>query len=168
MRASRRWAAVESKKEIAVRRAVAADLDRVMEIERQSVYGAHWTRAAYVKYEGEPRDDFFHRSMLVAVEGENIVGFAAASFLEGDDAALLENLAVDLNWRRRGVAKALCAATTEWAASEGAWGLNLEVRVSNAAALALYASLRFVEQGRRRRYYADPEEDGVLMGLRFQ
>jgi len=150
-----------------VRRAVAADLDRVMEIERHSAYGAHWTRAAYAKYEGEPRDDLFHRSILVAADGENVIGFAAASFLEGDDAALLENLAVDLNWRRRGVAKMLCAATMGWAKSEGAWGLNLEVRVSNAAALALYARLGFVEQGRRRRYYRDPEEDGVLMGLRF-
>jgi [ribosomal protein S18]-alanine N-acetyltransferase len=153
---------------VEVRRAIAADLDRVMEIERQSAYGAHWTRAAYTKYECEPRDDLFHRSMLVAVEGENIVGFAAASFLEGDDAALLENLAVDSKCRRRGVAKALCAATIEWAKSEGAWGLDLEVRVSNAVALALYESLRFVEQGRRRRYYTDPEEDGVLMGLRFR
>lgn len=159
---------MESNAGVEVRRAAAADLDRIMEIERQSAYGAHWTRAAYAKYEGEPRDDLFHRSMLVAVEGENVIGFAAASFLEGDDAALLENLAVDLNWRRRGVAKALCAATAEWAKSEGACGLNLEVRVSNGAALALYASLRFVEQGRRRRYYTDPEEDGVLMGLRFR
>jgi ribosomal-protein-alanine N-acetyltransferase len=168
MRASLRQVVMESSAEVVVRRASAADLDRVMEIERQSPYGAHWTRAAYAKYEGEPRDDLFHRSILVAVERENVIGFAAASYLEGDDAALLENLAVDSTWRRRGVAKALCAATAEWAKSEGAWGLNLEVRVSNAAALALYASLRFVEQGRRRRYYSDPEEDGVLMGLRFR
>lgn len=168
MRANPRWATVESNTEVVVRRAEVSDLDRVMEIERQSAYGAHWNRGAYAKYEGEPRDDLFHRSLLVAVEGENVVGFAAASFLEGDDAALLENLAVESTRRRRGVAKALCAAMMEWAKSEGAWGLNLEVRVSNAVAQALYASLRFVEQGRRRRYYSDPEEDGLLMGLRFE
>jgi ribosomal-protein-alanine N-acetyltransferase len=168
MRANLRWLAVQSNTEVVVRRAAAADIDRVMEIERGSAYGAHWTRAAYEKYESESREDFFHRSLLIAVDDENVVGFAAASFLEGDDAALLENLSVDLSWRRKGIAKALCAATMEWAKSEGAWGLHLEVRVSNAAALALYASLGFVEQGRRRRYYTDPEEDGVLMGLRFQ
>jgi ribosomal-protein-alanine N-acetyltransferase len=168
MPANRRRATVESNAEVVVRRADVADLDRIMEIERQSAYGAHWTRSAYAKYEGEPRDDLFHRSLLVAVEGENIVGFAAASFLEGDDAALLENLAVESTRRRRGVAKALCAAMMEWAKSEGACGLNLEVRVSNAMAQALYASLRFVEQGRRRKYYSDPEEDGLLMGLRFR
>ena len=168
MRASLPRAKMPDSATVAVRRGAVADIDRVMEIERQSAYGAHWTRAAYAKYEAEPRDDFFHRSMLVAVERENILGFAAASYLEGDDAALLENLAVDLNWRRSGVAKALCAATMEWAKSEGALGLNLEVRVSNAAALALYAGLGFVEQGRRRRYYTDPEEDGVLMGLGFR
>ena len=159
---------MESNAEVVVRRAVVADLDRVMEIERQSAYGAHWTRAAYEKYEGEPRDDLFHRLLLVAAEGESVVGFAAASFLEGDDAALLENLAVDEKRRRRGVAKALCAAMMKWAKSEGACGLNLEVRVSNASAQTLYANLQFVEQGRRRRYYSDPEEDGLLMGLRFQ
>lgn len=159
---------MESNTAVVVRPADIADLDRIMEIERQSVYGAHWTRSAYAKYEAEPRDDLFHRLLLVAVEGENIVGFAAASFLEGDEAALLENLAVETTRRRRGVAKALFAAMMEWAKNEGALGLNLEVRVSNASALALYASLRFVEQGRRRRYYTDPEEDGLLMGLRFE
>jgi ribosomal-protein-alanine N-acetyltransferase len=166
MRANRGRSAVQSS--VVVRRAVAADIDRVMEIERGSAYGAHWTKAAYEKYESLSREDFFHRSLLVAVAGESPIGFVAGSFLEGDDAALLENLGVDLSWRRKGVAKTLCAAMMEWATSEGAWGLNLEVRVSNAAALALYTGLGFVEQGRRRRYYSDPEEDGVLMGLRFQ
>jgi ribosomal-protein-alanine N-acetyltransferase len=97
-----------------------------------------------------------------------VIGFAAGSFLEGDDAALLENLTVDVAWRRKGVARALCAALMDWAKSEGAWELDLEVRVTNEAARALYVSLQFVEQGRRKKYYSDPEEDGVMMRLRFR
>jgi [ribosomal protein S18]-alanine N-acetyltransferase len=154
--------------QVMVRRAVAADIDRVFEIDRAALYVSHWSRNVYEKYEGEPREDFFHRCLLVAVEDGVVIGFAAGSFLEGDDAALLENLTVDVNWRRRGVARALCAALIDWAKSEGALGLDLEVRVTNEAARALYASLQFVEQGRRKKYYRDPEEDGVLMGLRFR
>ena len=44
----------------------------------------------------------------------------------------------------------------------------LEVRASNGAALGFYGSLGFGETGRRTRYYADPIEDAVLMGLRLR
>jgi [ribosomal protein S18]-alanine N-acetyltransferase len=159
---------VERNARVVVRCAVAADIDQVMVIDRATLHVAHWGRNVYEKYEGEPREDFFHRCLLVAVDGDSVIGFAAGSFLEGDDAALLENLSVDATWRRRGVARALCAALIDWAKGEGAWGLDLEVRVSNEAAQALYVSLQFVEQGRRKKYYSDPEEDGVLMGLRFR
>jgi ribosomal-protein-alanine N-acetyltransferase len=41
----------------------------------------------------------------------------------------------------------------------------LEVRASNQAALGFYRGQGFRETGRRPRYYADPEEDAVLMLL---
>jgi ribosomal-protein-alanine N-acetyltransferase len=43
--------------------------------------------------------------------------------------------------------------------------MELEVRISNRAAIALYERAGFVQDGRRRGYYRDPEEDAVLMGL---
>ena len=43
--------------------------------------------------------------------------------------------------------------------------LILEVRTSNGAAQGLYRAGGFVECGRRLRYYADPEEDAVLMRM---
>jgi ribosomal-protein-alanine N-acetyltransferase len=151
-----------------VRRATVGELARVMEVARGTATASHWTRAAYEKYQSEYREDLFHRCLLVAADGDEVTGFVAGSYLEGDDTALLENLAVDAAWRRRGVASALCAAMMAWAKSEGAWGLQLEVRVSNDAAQALYAELGFVEEGRRKKYYSDPEEDGVSMGLQFR
>jgi ribosomal-protein-alanine N-acetyltransferase len=39
----------------------------------------------------------------------------------------------------------------------------LEVRESNHPALALYGALGFVELDRRKRYYADTDEDAVVM-----
>jgi ribosomal protein S18 acetylase RimI-like enzyme len=44
----------------------------------------------------------------------------------------------------------------------------LEVRASNQRALGFYRSLGWSETGRRPRYYADPEEDAVLMSLELR
>jgi ribosomal-protein-alanine N-acetyltransferase len=43
--------------------------------------------------------------------------------------------------------------------------LFLEVRTSNDAARALYASRGFVPVGRRRAYYRDPLEDALVLRL---
>lgn len=81
-------------------------------------------------------------------------GFAFGQ-VAGPEAEIL-TLAVAPNARRRGVAtrlvKALCAA----AAAAGAGEMLLEVAVTNAGARALYASLGFLEVGRRPRYYTRP------------
>jgi len=64
--------------------------------------------------------------------------------------------------RRRGAGTALVAAALADAARAGALAAHLEVRASNAAAIALYQRLGFVAVGRRPRYY-DATEDAVLM-----
>jgi ribosomal-protein-alanine N-acetyltransferase len=51
----------------------------------------------------------------------------------------------------------------EAAATSGAAAVFLEARESNVAALALYASQRFVVVGRRKQYYRNPVEDAVIM-----
>ena len=51
---------------------------------------------------------------------------------------------------------------------EGVGEVLLEVRASNQRALDFYRSLGWEETGRRPRYYADPEEDAVLMGLKLE
>lgn len=46
--------------------------------------------------------------------------------------------------------------------------LTLEVRPSNAAALALYRELSFQPVGRRRDFYTDPTEDALLLTKTFK
>ena len=75
--------------------------------------------------------------------------------------AELLRVAVRPELRGRGLARALLAAGEAALAREGARTFLLEVRVSNAAARALYASAGWREAGLRRGYYRDGE-DAVL------
>ena len=66
--------------------------------------------------------------------------------------------------RRRGIGRALLAAAL--ARAPAARVAHLEVRASNAAAIALYERLGFVAVGRRPRYY-EGREDAVSMRCRL-
>ena len=64
--------------------------------------------------------------------------------------------------RRRGLARRLMATAEEHAAAMGGESVTLEVRVSNVAAVALYASMGYELVGRRRAYYTDGEDALVM------
>lgn len=68
--------------------------------------------------------------------------------------------------RRRGLARALLLEALADGAGRGAVRALLEVRRSNAGAIALYRALGFLQDTVRRRYYPDGE-DAVLMSLRL-
>ena len=74
------------------------------------------------------------------------------------------NVAVAPEFRRQGIASALLSALAARLAVQGIRSLTLEVRVSNAAARALYAAFGFVEIGRRKNYYLEPKEDALILG----
>ena len=69
--------------------------------------------------------------------------------------------------RRRGIARQLMAAATEALRGAGTRRMFLEVRMGNAAAVALYASLGFAPRGTRPGYYSAPAEDALLMECRL-
>jgi ribosomal-protein-alanine N-acetyltransferase len=73
------------------------------------------------------------------------------------------NLAVDPGARRRGYGRALLAAALRAGARAGASRALLEVRASNAEALALYAHFGFERIGVRRDYYREPLEDAFVL-----
>ena len=64
------------------------------------------------------------------------------------------------------MADALLAAITGFGREHLAC-LMLEVRASNAPAIALYEKHGFAAVGRRKNYYESPKEDAVLMTLSF-
>jgi ribosomal-protein-alanine acetyltransferase len=143
-----------------------ADLERVMEIAAAGGGGAHaprWPRAAWLA--ALDPDATQRRIALVAEEPRTnaLIGFAVASLLHAQ--AELETIAVADQSRRRGVARRLFAVLVAELTSAQVREMMLEVRAGNLPALALYRSLGFRKCGRRPRYYADPEEDAVLMTL---
>ncbi len=78
------------------------------------------------------------------------------------------NLAIHPDHRRRGLARQLLQEGLRQARALGVITAWLEVRPSNAAARALYASLGFKQVGRRPRYYDDTQEDALLLALFFE
>ena len=73
------------------------------------------------------------------------------------------NIAVSNPFRKRGLGKRLLAHALEEARRLGIERALLEVRPSNDAALALYASTGFAICGNRKKYYKDSGEDALVL-----
>ena len=71
------------------------------------------------------------------------------------------NLAVSPSARRKGVALRLLEHELD--RGKGSW--FLEVRESNRTAIALYESVGFRPVGRRKEYYNDSHEAGIVMSF---
>lgn len=98
---------------------------------------------------------------LVGEEAGEVLGYAGMHCAAGE--CYVDNVAVFPEARRQGVGRKLMEALLQAAAAWGGEFLSLEVRPSNLEALALYRGLGFREVGRRRRFYDDPVEDGLLL-----
>lgn len=73
-----------------------------------------------------------------------VVGFASGTVLRHPDKApafFINEVGVDVPWRRRGVARALCRRLIERARAIGCAGIWLATEADNTAARALYRSL---------------------------
>ena len=79
------------------------------------------------------------------------------------DSADMMNIAVAPEYRKRGIAEALIRALMEHLQQRNILFLLLEVRVSNAPAIALYNKLCFEQVGRRPKYYTNPREDALIL-----
>ena len=92
---------------------------------------------------------------------EGVAGFLTARLVV-DEMEIL-NLGVREQARRRGIGRALVEAAFAWGAANGGRRAFLEVRASNAGAIAFYERFGFAASGQRAGYYAAPVEDAVRM-----
>ena len=79
------------------------------------------------------------------------------------DEGYITNVAVSPAHRRKGVAAKLLAELRVRAEERALAFITLEVRVSNAPAIALYENAGYVPVGTRRNFYSAPKEDALLM-----
>lgn len=111
----------------------------------------------------------FGHEPLAALEApilrrDYVVGFAGFWFISGE--VHLIDIAIRKEYRHQGIGELLLISVIDQAIGLKAHLLTLEVRVSNAAALSLYAKYGFSRVGLRRGYYTDNREDAVLMNLK--
>lgn len=102
---------------------------------------------------------------LAAVDGDTLVGYIGVQTVL--DEGYINNVAVRPEYRRRGIAAALISLLINEARAIGLAFMTLEVRESNAPAIALYEKLGFTTVGRRKNYYEKPREDAILMTIFF-
>ena len=98
---------------------------------------------------------------LVALEGETVAGYIGSQTVM--DETDMMNVAVHPDFRRQGIAEMLITELVKNLKQKGSRCLSLEVRASNAPALALYGKLGFSEIGRRKNYYRNPREDALIL-----
>ena len=79
------------------------------------------------------------------------------------DEGQITNVAVHPDCRRRGYGAAIVRTLLRHAKDARLESVSLEVRASNAAAIALYQQAGFYEAGRRKGFYSKPTEDALVM-----
>jgi ribosomal-protein-alanine N-acetyltransferase len=151
---------------VRVRRMVAGDLDRVVEIANGLPEAPHWPVDAYQSPLNSADLDPIAPARRIALVAEKsghgqVVGFLVASVVTPESE--LETIAVAADAQRAGVGRRLIETMFEALQEEKVTKVHLEVRSSNERALRLYRGYGFVETGRRPGYYSDPVEDAVLM-----
>jgi ribosomal-protein-alanine N-acetyltransferase len=137
-----------------IRRLTYADLPQVIAIERRA-FPTPWSLAMFVLELSKPSG-----ICLAAERDEGIVGYCICS--RYDTVWHIMNVAVAPEHRRERLATHLLAGLFG-RVDEPAPRFTLEVRTSNAGAIALYERHGFRAAGLRRRYYQDNGEDAVIM-----
>ncbi|NLM97891.1 MAG: ribosomal protein S18-alanine N-acetyltransferase [Halanaerobiaceae bacterium] len=135
-------------------------LERVMEIEKDS-FSDPWSRGSFVSEITEnPYAVYF-----VALEGELVIAYIGGWLLTGE--LHITNLAVDKDYRRRGIAERLIEKILLYSSNKGIKAATLEVRVSNISAINLYKKMGFIPVGSRPGYYLNNNEDALIMWKKY-
>jgi ribosomal-protein-alanine N-acetyltransferase len=145
---------------VSFRPMTSADLDEVMAIERAS-FAYPWSARFFL----QELEVECARSVLAEVNGM-IAGYVLFWLLP--DEIDIHNIAVQSEYRRRGLGRLLLDQVIARAQRRLSVRVTLEVRVSNIPARKLYESMGFVAAGVRKGYYSDNGEDALAMALNLK
>ena len=136
------------------------DLEPILAIEQLS-FQWPWGR---ISFEGELSCQNAHNYVVRSAKADNKSQVIAYAFIRRavDELHILK-IAVTPAWRGHGIATWLLNSCFTMGTRQGVRSVHLEVRPSNIPAVELYERLGFQEIGRRPNYYADSNEDALLM-----
>lgn len=132
------------------------DLQEVERIEKES-FKEPWP---YEALYNELMKSDFTLAYVVEVEGK-VVGYSFVHFM--DPYAHLINIAIDKNFQRKGLAKALLNEIINYSLANGLKSIVLEVRVGNTKAQNLYKSFGFKVIRVEKKYYRDGEDAFIMI-----
>ena len=130
-----------------------ADRAAVLALEAES-FTNPWTADTFEKMLTSPVSQVY----VARLEDRTLAGFCACWVI--DEEMHINTVAVDVRYRRRGIAEQLLRDALRQA---GVRTATLEVRRSNDAALGLYRKLGFEVRAVRKEYYQNPVEDGLIL-----
>ena len=99
--------------------------------------------------------------IIVAEDESMLAGYCIVYYVM--DEAEIARIAVSPALRRQGVGRGLLDYTCKCCLEERIGRLLLDVRESNQGAVAFYRQYGFAEDGIRRNFYDNPQENAVLM-----
>jgi ribosomal-protein-alanine N-acetyltransferase len=145
-----------------LRPATTDDLQAILEIEKR-VHVAPW---AEENFKFELSKPYSHFLVMTDDETDNHVAGYIIYWVLFDECQIL-NVVVDVPFRGTGMAKRMIRQAAQTALQKGIKKLSLEVRKSNAPAINLYQSLKFVITHVRRGFYSNGE-DAYQMTLHLE
>lgn len=98
---------------------------------------------------------------IVALDGDRVLGYVGSQTVCGETDMM--NIAVHPDYRRQKLATGLITGLIGALALRGSRSLTLEVRASNAPAIAMYTLYGFHQIGLRKNYYRNPKEDALIL-----
>lgn len=142
--------------EIIIRRMREKDLDRIMEVEK-AAFTTPWSRESFLL---EINKNQLARYFIAEVDGL-VVGYGGIWLIL--DEGHITNIAVDKEYRRLGIGKRILEELIGLCKECNVVAMTLEVRQNNEPAKNLYKEYEFIEYGIRPNYYADVNQDAIVM-----
>jgi ribosomal-protein-alanine acetyltransferase len=133
-----------------IRKGRPSDAARLAELEERIFASDRINRRRFAALAKRPS-----ASVLVALRGDDILGYAILLTRRGIRSARLYSLAVAPEAAGQGIGRRLLAEMERAARRWGAHRLRLEVRADNVRAIRLYEEAGYALIGRRADYYSD-------------
>lgn len=132
------------------------DLDEIVHLE-QMLFSSPWSK-----------DDFLYELKVnpfghyVVIEDQGCLAGYLGMWLMGDQSQIT-TIGINENVQRQGYGSRLIQYALDITRQKKYHNINLEVRVSNDKAIALYQKYGFKNVATRKNYYEDNHEDAYLM-----